>query len=73
MNNVPGPSELMFLEVKFDRTDYKTYFVILNLFLIPYFDDIYNKILLTFLIIFLDLHRMPKVSFELVEGWKETL
>ena len=68
----------MFLEVKLsfygiDRTDYKTSFVILNIFFIPYFDDIYNKILLTFLIIFLDLHRMPKVSFELMEDWKETL
>ena len=39
----------------------------------PYFDDIYNKILLTFIIIFLDLHRMPKDFFELVEDWKETL
>ena len=42
-------------------------------FFIPYFDDIYNKILLTFLIIFLDLHRMPKDFLELVEDWKETL
>ena len=38
-----------------------------------YFDDIYNKILLTFVIIFLDLHRMPKDFSELVEDWKETL
>ena len=34
-----------------------------------YFDDIYNKILLTFIIIFLDLHGRPKDFFELVEDW----
>ena len=38
-----------------------------------YFDDIYNEILLTFVTIFLDLHRMPKDFLELVEDWKETL
>ena len=38
-----------------------------------YFDDIYNKILLTFIIIFLDLHRIPKDVFELVEDWIQPL
>ena len=38
-----------------------------------YLDDIYYKILLTFVNIFLDLHRMPKDFFELVNDWKETL
>ena len=31
-DDVPGQSEVTFLEVKFDRTDYKTSFVILNIF-----------------------------------------
>ena len=72
IDNVPVQSEVTFWEVKFDRTDFKTSFVILNIFFHT-MNNNNNKILLTFLIIFLDLHRMPKVSFELVEDWKQTL
>ena len=38
-----------------------------------YLDDISIKNVLTFVNIFLDLHRLPKDSFELLEDWKDTL